>query len=529
MDKLTPPRRDSHADERSYRLLVDAITDYAIYMLDPEGVVSSWNAGAERFKGYRADEILGRHFSAFYTEEDRAAGLPATGLATSAREGRWETEGWRVRKDGSRFWAHVIIDCIRGDDGQVLGFAKITRDITERRETQRALEQAREALFQSQKMEAVGQLTGGVAHDFNNLLTVIIGGLDTLKRAEPHETVRRARALDMSLHAAERAASLTSRLLAFSRRQPLAPTPTDLNLLVRNMTDLLHRTLGEAVELEGVLTPRLWLVEVDQNQLESAILNLAVNARDAMPAGGKLTIATENTLLDSSYSAADAEVRAGEYVSIAVSDTGAGMSKDTLARAFEPFFTTKEVGRGTGLGLSMVYGFVKQSGGHVSIYSEPDLGTTVRVYFPRYTGEGAAEAAVQASLPPASAGEVVLVVEDNDDVRTYSVMSLRELGYEVLEARHAETALALLKAEPRIDLLFTDVVLPGMSGRALVDKAVALRPNLKVLFTTGYSRDAIVHQGRLDAGVQLISKPFTFDQLAARVRDTLDLPRAKPS
>ena len=525
-------RREAEAalrqSEQQFRLLVQGVADYAIYMLDPRGNVSSWNLGAQRIKGYAPDEIVGEHFSRFYTEEDRAAGLPAHGLATAEREGRWETEGWRLRKDGSRFWAHVVIDCIRDDDGKVIGFAKITRDITERREAQRELEQAREALFQSQKMEAVGQLTGGVAHDFNNLLTVIIGGLDTLKRSEPDEAVRRARALDMAIHAAERAANLTARLLAFSRRQPLQPTPTDLNILARNMTELLHRTLGESVELEGVLASRLWKVEVDQNQLESAILNLAVNARDAMPGGGKLTIETANTYLDAAYSATDAEVRAGQYAVLAVSDTGAGMTKETLAKAFEPFYTTKEVGRGTGLGLSMVYGFVKQSGGHVTIYSEPDQGTTVKLYFPRYTGSGAVDTAPEAFSPPASAGEVVLVVEDNDDVRAYSVMSLTELGYQVLEARDAEMALSILETDQRIDLLFTDVVLPGVSGRVLVDRAVALRPDLKVLFTTGYSRDAIVHQGRLDAGVQLISKPFTFDQLAARVRDTLDLPSTSP-
>jgi PAS domain S-box-containing protein len=514
---------DTFHDAGRYRRLVDAITDYAIYMLDPRGVVSSWNPGAQRFKGYAAEEIVGRHFSCFYTGEDRAAGLPAIGLATAEREGRWETEGWRVRKDGSQFWAHVVIDCIRAEDGEVVGYAKITRDVTERRETQRALDEAREALFQSQKIEALGQLTGGVAHDFNNLLTVIIGGLDTLKRSEPHEVVRRNRALDMSLHAAERAASLTSRLLAFSRRQPLQPTPTDLNILVRDMTELLHRTLGEAVELEGVLAPRLWQVEVDQNQLESAILNLAVNARDAMPVGGKLTIETGNTFLDESYSAKDAEVLPGQYAVVAVSDTGLGMPKEIMARVFEPFYTTKEVGRGTGLGLSMVYGFVKQSGGHVTIYSEVGQGTTVKLYLPRYIGEGAAPTKVEKLAPAGSNGEVVLVVEDNDDVRAYSVMSLTELGYRVLEARHAEAALSVLETDQHIDLLFSDIVLPGMSGRALVDRALELRPELKVLFTTGYSRNAIVHQGRLDAGVQLISKPFTFEQLGARVRDTLDL------
>ena len=290
------------------------MTDYALYMLDLEGRVSSWNAGAERIKGYTRDEILGHHFSRFYTEEEREAGVPSKGLQQAATEGRWETEGWRVRKDGSRFWAHVVIDAIRNDAGELIGFAKITRDITERKNAERELEEAREALFQSQKMEAVGQLTGGVAHDFNNLLTVIIGGLDTIARSKPTDTVRIRRALEMSRHAADRAASLTSRLLAFSRKQALEPTPSDLNALVRNMADLLHRTLGEQIELESVLSPRLWTVEIDQNQLESAILNLAVNARDAMPSGGKLTIETQNTFLDESYAATDAEVRPGQYV-----------------------------------------------------------------------------------------------------------------------------------------------------------------------------------------------------------------------
>jgi PAS domain S-box-containing protein len=513
--------------EEQFRLLVEGVTDYAIYLLEPNGRVASWNAGARRIKGYTADEIIGQHFSNFYTPEDQAAGVPARGLAKAEQEGRWETEGWRVRKDGTRFWAHVIIDAIRDPAGRTVGFAKITRDITERQQSQKALESAREALFQSQKMEAVGQLTGGVAHDFNNLLTVIIGGLDTIRRSKPTETVRVERALDMAIHAAERAASLTSRLLAFSRRQPLEPVPTDLNLLVRNMTELLHRSLGEQVELEGVLAPRLWSVEVDQNQLESAILNLAVNARDAMPGGGKLTLETANTYLDASYAETDAEVVPGQYAVVAVTDNGVGMSKETQARVFEPFFTTKELGRGTGLGLSMVYGFVKQSGGHVTVYSEPGQGTTVKLYFPRYLGAGAPEIAeVKAALPTSSDGEVVLVVEDNDAVRAYSVMSLSELGYVVIEARDAEIALSILDSPRRIDLLLTDVVLPGRSGRELAEEAVKLRPDMRILFTTGYSRNAITHQGRLDAGVQLLSKPFTFDQLAARVRDVIDLPPA---
>jgi len=362
-----------------------------------------------------------------------------------------------------------------------------------------------------------------VAHDFNNLLTVIIGGLDTIKRAKPEDTARVMRAADMALQGAQRAANLTGRLLAFSRRQPLAPKPLELNVLVRDMTELLHRTLGEHIELEGVLAPRLWAVEADQNQLESAIINMAVNARDAMPEGGKLTIETGNTALDEGYAAVDSEVIPGQYVVIAVSDTGHGMDKETLTRVFEPFFTTKEVGRGTGLGLSQVYGFVKQSGGHITVYSELDQGTTVKMYFPRFHGDaGGTDEIADPFVPTSSDGEVILVVEDNDDVRAYSTMILGELGYEVLEAAEAGAALNILKTPRRIDLLFTDVVLPGRSGRILADEAAHLRPGLKILFTTGYSRNAIVHHGRLDPGVQLITKPFTFEQLGTRVRDVLD-------
>ncbi len=521
--------RQLRESQEQLRLLVQGVTDYAIYMLDLDGCVSSWNAGAQRIKGYTRDEILGQHFSRFYTEEEREAGVPQKGLECAAAEGRWETEGWRVRKDGSRFWAHVVVDAIRNDDGEHIGFAKVTRDVTEKKKSEEDLEAARQALFQTQKIEAVGQLTGGVAHDFNNLLTVIIGGLDTIGRSKPTDAARMKRALEMAKHAAERAAGLTSRLLAFSRRQPLAPTPANLNNLVRTMADMLYRTLGEQIDLESVLSPRIWTIEVDQNQLESALLNLAVNARDAMPEGGKLTIETENTYLDESYIAKDAEVRPGQYVAVSVSDTGSGMPAETLARVFEPFFTTKEVGRGTGLGLSMVYGFVKQSGGHVTIYSEEGQGTTVRLYFPRHYSEQEESAdGPEEAFAQASEEEVVLVVEDNPDVRAFSVMCLSELGYDVLQASDAERALVILRSDQKIDLLFTDVVLPGQTGRVLAEEARQLRPSLKVLFTTGYSRNAIVHHGRLDAGVNLLQKPFTFDQLAARVREVIDEPTAGP-
>ncbi|HEY3951088.1 PAS domain-containing sensor histidine kinase [Phenylobacterium sp.] len=524
-DRGGPP----HTEESQYRRLVEAISDYAIYMLDPTGVVTSWNLGARRVKGYAAEEIIGQHFSRFYTEEDRNAGLPQHGLDTARREGRWDTEGWRVRKDGSRFWAHVTIEHIRDEDGTVIGFAKITRDRTEQHEAQQALEETRQALFQSQKMEAVGQLTGGIAHDFNNLLTVIIGGLDTTQRSI-EANPRAEKALGLARLAADRAVNLTSRLLAFSRRQPLQPVAADLNLLVRRMTELLHHSLGERVELEGVLYPRLWPVEVDQNQLEAAVLNLAVNARDAMPSGGKLTIETANTYLDETYQETDTEVIPGQYVLLSVTDTGPGIPKENLGRVFEPFFTTKEEGKGTGLGLSMVYGFVKQSGGHVTIYSEPNEGTCVKLYFPRYLGAAPAETTAGDHRPIGAAeGEVVLLVEDNEAVRAYSVMSLTELGYRVLEAVDAEGALPILRSDQRIDLLLTDVVLPGRSGRQLVDEAAGIRPDLKVLYTTGYSRNAIIHQGRLDAGVELLPKPFTYDQLAAHLRRVLDAPKRKPS
>jgi PAS domain S-box-containing protein len=514
-----------HTEASQYQRLVEAISDYAIYMLDPQGIVTSWNLGARRLKGYTGEEIIGQPFSCFYTEGDRRAGLPQYGLDTARLQGRWETEGWRVRKDGSRFWAHATIEPIREDDGTLVGFAKITRDRTEQHEAQQDLEQTRQALFQAQKMEAVGQLTGGIAHDFNNLLTVIIGGLDTTQRSI-EANPRAEKALSMARLAAERAGNLTSRLLAFSRRSPLLPVATDLNLLVRRMTELLHHSLGEQIELEGVLYPRLWPVEVDQNQLEAAVLNLAVNARDAMREGGKLTVETANTYLDETYQETDAEVVPGQYVLLSVTDTGVGIPKDILARVFEPFFTTKGEGKGTGLGLSMVYGFVKQSGGHVTIYSEPGDGTCVKLYLPRYRGAAPLEHGAgdhQAALGAAD-GEVVLLVEDNDAVRAYSVMSLTELGYEVLEAVDAEGALPILRSDQRIDLLLTDVVLPGRSGRQLANAAAQIRAGLRVLYTTGYSRNAIVHQGRLDAGVDLLSKPFTYEQLAAHVRRVLDAP-----
>jgi PAS domain S-box-containing protein len=400
----------------------------------------------------------------------------------------------------------------------------LEKQVTERTEQLRKNE---EALRQSQKMEAVGQLTGGVAHDFNNLLQVIIGNLDTIQRNLPSESGRLQRAAKHAMNGAQRAAALTQRLLAFSRRQPLDPKPLDVNVLVNGLSEMVHRTLGETISVETVLGAGVWRVEVDPTELEAAVINLAVNARDAMPNGGRLTIETSNAHIDSAYVAAHSEVVPGQYVAVAVTDTGVGMDAETAAQAFEPFFTTKAVGKGTGLGLSQVYGFVKQSGGHVKIYSEVGQGTTVKLYLPRLAGEGSTEEELgSVPNPEAAQEETILVLEDDEDVRTYSVDSLRELGYRVVEAHDGPTALRVLERQPRIDLLFTDVVLPGgLTGAQVAAQARVLRPALKVLFTTGYARNAIIHHGRLDRGVQLIVKPFSFSELAAKVRDVLDAPQ----
>ena len=403
--------------------------------------------------------------------------------------------------------------------------ANLEREIAERTDQLRTQE---EALRQAQKMEAVGQLTGGVAHDFNNLLQVIVGNLEVIRRLVPSDAGRIQRAAEQAMNGARQASSLTQRLLAFSRRQPLDPKPIDVNSLVGGMSDLLNRSLGETISVETVRGAGLWKAEADPNELEAAILNLAVNARDAMPDGGRLTIETTNAHIDESYATAHAEVLPGQYVALSISDTGVGMDAQTLTRAFEPFFTTKPVGKGTGLGLSQVYGFVKQSGGHVKIYSEVGQGTTVKLYLPRLERSGAeSEPQLPVPVPEGTQEETILVVEDDENVRSYSVEALRDLGYRVIEAHDGASALHLLQGQTRFDLLFTDVVLPGgMTGAQVAAAARELHPDLKILFTTGYARNAIFHHGRLDKGVQLITKPFTFTDLAAKIRDVLDgLPR----
>jgi signal transduction histidine kinase/ActR/RegA family two-component response regulator len=422
-----------------------------------------------------------------------------------------------------------------------VGFLSITRLRNELSETASARDSLRDAnaalvneaaersklaeqLRQSQKMEAIGQLSGGLAHDFNNMLSVILGGVELAKRGLAKAGGNPERYLDAAVAGVERAAALTHRLLAFSRQQPLSPEPIDPNTMVSEMAELLARTLGGAVKLETVLAGGLWRTNADSGELESAILNLAINARDAMPEGGRLTIETSNAFLDEDYAARQIGVPSGQYVLIAISDTGTGMSPELIERAFEPFFTTKPTGQGTGLGLSQVYGFVRQSGGHVKIYSEPGHGTTIKIYLPRHYGPTEPQDAPPAlvALDAGDVNETILLVEDEERVRQLAADTLTRLGYHVLQAGCAREALRQLERNAKVDLLFTDIVMPDKNGRELADEARRLRPGLRVLFTTGYTRNAIVHNGILDAGVNLIVKPYSIDKLARKLREVLD-------
>ena len=508
-----------------YERLVNSIVDYAVFMLDAEGRVTTWNPGAERTKGYKAHEIIGHHFSRFYPPEDLEADIPTKALKQAREEGRFTAEGWRIRKDGSRFWAMVVIDPVFDDDGEVIGFAKVTRDLTERRDAQLELEQSQQALFQSQKMEAVGQLTGGLAHDFNNLLTGITGSLDLMKARLAQGRINELeRYITAAMGAASRAATLTHRLLAFSRRQTLEPKPVNANKLVSGMEELVRRSVGPHVQIETVLAAGLWPCFCDANQLENAILNLCINARDAMPDGGRVTIETANTWVDDK-TAADREMPPGQYVAICVSDNGVGMPADVIARAFDPFFTTKPTGKGTGLGLSMIYGFARQSNGQVRIYSEVGQGTTVKIYLPRFIGETVTDEDEDQGdeLPRAEAGETVLVVDDEPTVRMLVGDTLSELGYRGIEAADASSGLKVLESDVNIDLLITDVGLPGgMNGKEMADEARKHRPDLKVLFITGYAENAAVTNGRLEPGMHVLSKPFPIDKLAARIRSIIE-------
>ena len=498
-----------------FRILVEGVTDYALYMLDPNGKVSTWNSGAERIKGYQAAEIIGRHFSRFYTAEDRAAGEDRRALRIAREEGRYETEAERVRKDGTRFRAHVIIDSILAGDGSLRGYAKITRDITKLRAATDELQAARTALMHAQKMEAIGQLTGGIAHDFNNMLAGIIGALSIVKRRIEMQQYNEAnKFIDAALASANRAASLTSRLLAFGRRQSLDIKPVNLNASILSMSILLERTMGENVTVQTIFeSDELWAL-TDVSQLESAILNLAINARDAMPEGGSLGIETRTVT---------ASDEAASIVSVVVRDTGIGIPPDVLANVFEPFFTTKPLGQGTGLGLSMVYGFVNQSGGSVRIDSEVGQGTTVTLLLPRSSpAQSEQEEAPLTGSEVHGVGKTVLVVEDDPQVRMLILEVLRDLHYGAIEASDPEQALAALRRHNHVDLMVSDVGLPGMNGRQLAKIARSMRPNLKILFMTGYAAEAAIRSEFLESGMEMLTKPFQLDDLTAKIREMID-------
>jgi PAS domain S-box-containing protein len=500
--------------EQRFRLLVEGVVDYSLFMIDRQGNVQNWNPGAERTKGYRAEEIVGRNFSVFYTEEDRAAGLPAKALQIAAETGKYEAEGWRVRKGGMRFWASVVIDRILDAHGNAIGFAKITRDITERRQ----LERAKEQLYQSQKLETVGQLTGGVAHDFNNLLTAVLGSLSLITQMTTDKRVKRL--AETATRAADRGAKLTSQLLAFARRQTLRPQASNLNELITVFDALLRRAAGDSVSVETNLAPELWVAAVDQAQFQSALLNLVVNARDAMPGGGALLIETKNVVLDESGAAALAEIEPGAYVAVSVRDTGSGMTDEVRTRAIEPFYTTKDVGRGSGLGLSQVYGFARQSNGQLEIESEPGKGTTVRIYLPCSSADAEVETPWNGGAREKPGAPSVLVVEDDPDVLEVAVETLRSLGYRVSSAPNALEALTILRHEDaRIDVLFADVVMPkGMDGIELAREARRLRPKLQILLASGYTREGLRDRDTIAEDTVFLTKPYQLSVLAETLR-----------
>jgi PAS domain S-box-containing protein len=507
MVEITPVTPQTAADDgQLYRRLVEAVTDYAIYMLDAEGHVTSWNPGAQRFKGYTPTEIIGQHFSRFYTEQDRATNLPARALQMAASEGKFEAEGWRVRRDGTRFWAHVVIDPIRDADGKVTGYAKVTRDLTERKQAEEKLEKAREALFQSQKMDAVGQLTGGVAHDFNNLLMAVLGSLELLRKRLPDDTAI-TRLLDNATLGAKRGATLTQRMLSFARRQDMNVQPLDLQALVSGMSELLERSLGTQVDLRIDVPAGLPRVRSDENQLELALLNLAVNARDALPDGGGICIGASMAVAREGDGLAP-----GPYVRLSVTDTGEGMDAQTLGRATEPFFTTKGVGKGTGLGLSMVHGMAAQMGGRLLLKSQPGEGTTAEIWLP-----AAADEALAASRPEMAEAVPtktlrVLAVDDDGLVLFNTTAMLEDLGHFVLEAVSGEAALAILRRET-VDLVITDQAMPRMTGLQLLETIRAEWPGLPVILATGYAE----LPGGARAGLPKLNKPFSEAELARAI------------
>jgi PAS domain S-box-containing protein len=506
--ELEAALRRLQESERSFALLVESVTDYALYMLDPTGRIVSWNSGARRIKGYEAAEIIGRNFECFYSEQDRTAGIPAAGLRTAAREGRLETEGWRLRKDGTRFWANVIIDAIH-TDGHLVGFAKITRDITERRASDAKLRQA-------QKMEAVGQFTGGAAHDFNNLLMAILGSLEILRKRLPNDP-RLLALLDNAMQGAKRGSTLTQRMLAFARRQELKQEAVDLAHLVNNMLELLERSLGPTINIETRFPREVVRVRTDANQLETALLNLAINSRDAMPNGGTITISVAEHSIAGAHSTG---LPPGAYACLAVTDTGHGMDEATLSRATEPFFTTKGIGKGTGLGLSMVDGLTGQSGGKLIVHSVPGRGTTMELWFPittlaDATGEANATDVNERVKTPRQLS--ILAVDDDSLVLANIAAMLEDLGHRVIAVGSGARAIAEIESAPTIDLVITDQAMPIMTGTQLIEILRARRPALPVILATGYAE---LPQG-VSTSIGRLSKPFTQRALAEALAATV--------
>jgi PAS domain S-box-containing protein len=493
--------------ERRFRILIQGVTDYAIYMLDPEGRVTNWNSGAEKIKGYSPEEIMGQHFSRFYTPEEIAAGVPKRALETARKTGRYEAEGWRVRKDGSRFWASVVIDAIHDEDGKLIGFAKVTRDMTEKQEAQKRLDESREQLFRAQKMEALGQLTGGLAHDFNNLLTAILGACElAMRNIDNREKLQRM--LDGVRGSAQRGANLTKQLLAFARAQQLEIKQIDLTNFFSEITTLLRPSLRSNIELVTETSDQLWPIDADAGALELAILNLAFNARDAMKEGGKLKITARNEVLEG-----EPDGLKGEHVALQVTDTGSGMSSEVMERVFEPFFTTKSFGEGTGLGLSQVFGFAKQIGGGITVQSAPGKGATFTLYLPASRGATASETRINGG----NALGRVLVVEDDTLVAELAAGMLSELGFECTVAHSAKEALERLAGGEKPKLIFSDIVMPGgLSGIELARKVRDRFPELPILLTTGYSE-----QVGGSHGFPVLQKPYEMNSLASALGNVL--------
>jgi PAS domain S-box-containing protein len=513
-DRSTAERASREAEalrrsEERFRLLVEGVADNAIFVLAPDGQVANWNLGAQRLTGY-GEEIVGVHYSILHSEADRNSGLPDAALAEAKRDGKSTHEGWRLRKDGSRLWAETTIQAVRNQRGETIGFANIVRDVTERRRAQEALERTRDALVMSQKMETIGQLTGGVAHDFNNLLGAILGSLEVAKRRLQTDDLKIHRLLDNAIQGAQRGASLTQRMLAFARKQDLKPVVVDVPTLVRGMATLLKFDPGIRIETHFPLElPR---VKVDANQLELALLNLAVNARDAIAGDGVISIAgREEQAMEG--------LTAGRYVALSVSDTGCGMDEDTLSRAQEPFFTTKGVGKGTGLGLSMVKGLAEQSGGTLVLKSGRGQGTTAEIWLPRAEDEAVPAPVVEPAhfVPRSSRPLSVLVVDDDLLVLDNTAAMLDDLGHAVVEARSGEEALQLLHRTPKIDVVVTDYAMSGMNGLKLAEAIAVERPGTPVVLSTGYAE----LPGSMRPHLPRISKPFDQATLAAVIVEAM--------